>query len=232
MQKGAAKSCSFLRIGEGRIMEDLNFYTLNNRYVDYLKQAEFEKRGFSRVPNMSYGKNRKQKFLCGVVLNIHNILYFAPITSYKKQQADNFLIYADNGFVTSSLRFNYMFPVPPELLRVRTIKNEPDRAYRALLSQELKYCIKNQNQIRFMAHRTYKRVMLGKKPGLMFNSCDFALLEQKCIEYCRINNLAVPISLPQEEENQQERTPFNDLLIQATKHRKDMDKSKEQGIER
>lgn len=213
-------------------MEKLNFYIVNNEYVNYLKEAEIKKRGFSRVPNMAYGKNRKQKFLCGVVLNIHKLLYFAPVTSYKKKQADNFLIYADNGRVTSSLRFNYMFPIPPELLHIRKIDDEPDHAYRALLSQELKYCIKNQSQIRFMAQRTHKRVMLGKNPGLLLNSCDFALLEQKCIEYCQIHNLTIPISLPQKKENQQEHTPFNELLLQDTKRHKDMDKSKEEDIER
>lgn len=71
-----------------------------------------------------------------------------------------------------------MFPVPEDLLSERSIVNEPDRAYRALLSQELRYCIKNQETIRHLAERTYKRVLLGKNPGLLANSCDFRLLEQ------------------------------------------------------
>lgn len=63
---------------------------------------------------------------------------------------------------------------------VRRIDSEPDRA---LLSQELRYCIKNQETIQHLAKRTYKRVLLGKDQGLVANSCDFSLLEIKCAEY-------------------------------------------------
>ena len=36
-------------------MDKLNFYTVDLRYVNFLKNVEQEKRGFSRVPNMDYG---------------------------------------------------------------------------------------------------------------------------------------------------------------------------------
>ena len=164
-------------------MDRLNFYTADVEYVQYLQKAEQDKRGFSRVPNMVYGENYKQKFLCGIVLQVDGIDYYVPVTSYKQQKPDNFLIAADNGQVVSSLRFNYMFPIPKNLVTIRVIADEPDRAYRALLAQELRYCIKQQNSINHMAERTYKRVLLGKDPGLVANSCDFRLLEQKCFEY-------------------------------------------------
>ena len=76
-----------------------------------------------------------------------------------------------------------MFPVPNKLVTARVIVKEQDRAYRALLAQELRYCIKNQTTIQHLAERTYKRVLLGKDIGLVVNSCDFLLLEQKCVEY-------------------------------------------------
>lgn len=164
-------------------MEKLNFYTVDLDYVSYLKKIEMDKRGFSRVPNMEYGDKRKPKFLCGIVLEINGVDYYVPVTSYKQQKPDNFLIQAVNGQVVSSLRFNYMFPVPITRLTERTIATEPDRAYRALLSQELRYCIKNQEAIRHLAERTYKRVLLGKNPGLVANSCDFLLLEEACRNY-------------------------------------------------
>lgn len=164
-------------------MDKLNFYTVDLDYVKHLKQTETKARGFSRVPNMDYGTRRKLKFLCGVVLRINEINYYVPVTSYKLQKPDNFLIKAANGQVVSSLRFNYMFPVPETLLSERIIAAEPDRAYRALLAQELRYCIKHQETIRHLAERTYKRVLLGKNPGLLANSCDFLLLEQACRSY-------------------------------------------------
>lgn len=166
-------------------MEKLNFYTVDLDYVAALKKAEEEERGFSRVPNMDYGDLRKPKFLCGIVLRVNNHDYYVPVTSYKQQKPDNFLIRAANGEVVSSLRFNYMFPVPKELIAERRIATEPDRAYRALLSQELQYCIRNQEEIRKIADRTYRRVLLGKNPGLVANSCDFLLLEECCASYMK-----------------------------------------------
>ncbi len=164
-------------------MDKLNFYTVDLTYVDLLKSAETSKRGFTRVPNMDYGEERKPKFLCGIVLNVGNTDYYVPATSYKQQKPDNFLICSDNGQVVGSLRFNYMFPVPKELLTERRIDSESDRAYRSLLAQELQYCRKNQEDILHLAERTYKRVLLGKNPGLVANSCDFKLLEEVCSNY-------------------------------------------------
>ena len=79
-----------------------------------------------------------------------------------------------------------MFPVPKELIAVRSISDEQDSKYRALLSQELRYCIKNQDKIQSLAERTYKRVLLGKDIGLVKNSCMFSLLEQKYFEYMQL----------------------------------------------
>ena len=164
-------------------MNRLDFYTIDLEYVKYLKNEEITVRGFSRVPNMDYGKYRKAKFLCGVVLQVGPVNYYVPVTSFKEQKPDNFLIYAANNQVVSSLRFNYMFPVPSSLLSKRVIADEPDPAYRALLAQELRFCIKHQDEIQRLAERTYKRVLLGKNLGLVRNSCDFKLLEQTCLSY-------------------------------------------------
>ena len=169
-------------------MNKLNFYIADLDYVKYLQEAEKQSRGFSRVPNMAYAQGRKQKFLCGVVLTVNEIDYYVPVTSYKEQKPDNFLIVADNGKVVSSLRFNYMFPIPKNLIEVRVISDEPDRAYRGLLAQELRYCIKNQAAIQRLAERTYRRVLLGKNVGLVVNSCDFKLLETKYHEYTVTQN--------------------------------------------
>ena len=93
-------------------MDKLDFYLADVRYVKYLQYAEAGKRGFSRVPNMAYSEKYKQKFLCGIVLQVIDVDYYVPVTSYRQQKPDNFLIVADNGQVVSSLRFNYMFPIP------------------------------------------------------------------------------------------------------------------------
>ena len=176
------------------VMDNLNFYIVPDTYVTYLQNAEISKRGFTRVPNMNYGNNRKQKFVCGIILKIKDVNYFVSVSSYKHQKPDNFLICDKNGNVVSSLRFNYMFPVPLNIISERRIDTETDLKYKSLLSQELRYCIDNQNTIRNLASRTHKRVLLGKNPGLVNNSCDFELLEEKCQEYTQaLNQTQQPI---------------------------------------
>ena len=183
-------------------MEKLNFYTVDLEYVDYLKKSEEERRGFSRIPNMDYGKQRKPKFLCGIVLQINEQDYYVPVSSYKEKKPDNFLVEAANGQVVGSLRFNYMFPVPKDLISERKIATEPDRAYRALLSQELQFCVKNQDEIRRLAERTYKRVLLGKNPGLVANSCDFLLLEERCAAYMKSQKQSLEEKINEAKEKQ------------------------------
>lgn len=169
MKRKGAFICSLLKFEEViAFMDKLKFYIVPNSYVDYLQKAEIQKRGFSRVPNLDYGEDHKQKFVCGIVLNINNINYFAPTTSYKVKKPDNFLILNSNGDkVVSSLRFNYMFPVPMEILTLYSFKTISDVKYRTLVQQEYRYCVDNQEDIRKSAYRTYKRVLLGKDKGLV-----------------------------------------------------------------
>lgn len=167
-------------------MDNLKFYTVSYDYIQFLQEAEKAVRGFSRVPSLDYGINRKQKFVCGVVLNINGLNYFAPVTSYKTKMPDNFLILNDkHNKVLSSLRFNYMFPIPAEIKKPYLFSNIADKKYRFLVTQEYQYCVSNQDEIRRLAYRTYKRVLLGKDKGLVHNSCAFSLLEQKCAEYTK-----------------------------------------------
>lgn len=49
----------------------------------YLKEAEKAKRGFTRVPDVEYGNERKM--VCGVVLEMNGYKYYVPISSYKKK---------------------------------------------------------------------------------------------------------------------------------------------------
>ena len=164
-------------------MDKLKFYNVPNDYIEYLQEAELSVREFSRVPNLDYGTNRHSKFVCGVVLKVNDTNYFVPVTSYKNQKPDNFLIKDKKNNIVSSLRFNYMFPVPMEIVEIKDLKNETNLKYRNLLEIELRYCQKNQSEILKLAKRTHHRVMIGKNPGLIHNSCDFKLLEQKCKEY-------------------------------------------------
>lgn len=171
---------------------------MDYQYVQYLQKAELEKRGFSHVPNMDYGKDRKDKFLCGIVLHINNTDYYVPVSSYKLQKPDNLLIHAQNGAVTSSLRFNYMFPIPKEYIFPYDFNNLSNGTYKRLVMQEWNFCNAHREKIYALAERTYRRVLLGKDKGLVANSCDFLYLEQKCREYEQVKQLQEPLTLDRE----------------------------------
>jgi protein AbiQ len=171
--------------------QPLDFFIADNDFIEFLQSEETKARGFTRVPNNEYDQNRKPKFYCGIVLTVNDKNYFVPVTSYTKQKPDNLLIMAPNGKILSSLRFNYMVPMPVSLVKRRDIASEPDPKHKRLLIDELAFCRKNSTNIRSMAERTYRRVLSGHDKGLIHNSCDFLLLEEKCTEYCAKHNLSL-----------------------------------------
>ena len=161
----------------------LNFYKPNLDYIEYLQNEETSVRGFTRVPNMVDPSYNKEKFMCGIVLNIHDVDYYVPVTSYTTKKPDNILIENASGVVVSSLRFNYMVPIPKNEVTLIDISAEPDPSYKSLLAQEYAFIKNNEAAILSKANSTYKKVLFGKDLGLVHNSCDFRLLEIKCKEW-------------------------------------------------
>ena len=90
-------------------MYKLNIYTINEKYIRYLKKYD------KKVPEC-FDKKSNRPFI-GIILNINNILYFAPFTSPKrkhlkmKNKIDFLKI--DNGKL-GAINFNNMIPVPFE----------------------------------------------------------------------------------------------------------------------
>lgn len=60
------------------------FYFVDGEYIEYLKETEIENRGFTTVPNVHYAN--REKFVYGMVFEIHGISYFVPISSYVKKK--------------------------------------------------------------------------------------------------------------------------------------------------
>ena len=65
-------------------MGALNFYTVDQAYIDELQAIE------PKVPNVQYEKHNK--FVCGVLFRIHGLDYFAPVSSFTKSQKTSFVI--------------------------------------------------------------------------------------------------------------------------------------------
>ena len=67
--------------------KQLDFYQVDAQYIAYLLKHD------NRVPKVDYSaENAHEKFLCGVVLKVHDHDYFAPISSFRTQQRSNMII--------------------------------------------------------------------------------------------------------------------------------------------
>lgn len=181
----------------------IKFYTLDDNYLEYLRQCEIAERGFAKVPNIDKGKdNLTEKFYCGIVLKVHGISYFAPVSSYKQYNPGNFTIYETDGKIIGAIRFNYMLPVPAESLTIKDFGSISDLKYRYLVIKEWKYCKEREPIIHKKAFSAWSSVVNNYgNPNNHFvkNSCDFPLLEKKCIEYCIEHNYQVPHRYQYEE---------------------------------
>lgn len=92
--------------------ENLKFYDVDIEYVKYLKKFD------NKVPNIEYANNNK--FVCGIVLNINDNKFFAPISSkINKTNPSTFIILENNKKPISSIRFSYMFPIPSIALTLK-----------------------------------------------------------------------------------------------------------------
>lgn len=140
-------------------------------------------RGFTKVPDVKY--SNRNKFTFGAVLEIGNIKYYVPVSSFSKRQEANILIRVagDVQEVKGSLRFNYMIPVPDACIDKLVIKDIKDIKYRELLNKEYMFCKLNSQRITSKAKSIYDRVINNKKQILTNNSCDFKILEKAYNEY-------------------------------------------------
>ena len=124
----------------------LSFYYVDQGYIEYLKEKEIEYRGFTTVPNLKYAS--KTKFVYGVVMQIGELNYFVPVTSYNRSKEDNMII------------------------------KITEHKYKILLDKEYRYLKKNVGigTIQKQAKNTYEKVIDGTDLQLVKNSCAFQLL--------------------------------------------------------
>lgn len=154
----------------------LYFYDVDPDYAAYLRQ--FEK----RIPNIIYENNRK--FVCGIALSVDGYNFFAPISSKKKEHRTCIIISDTLGHPLSSIKFNYMFPVPDSVLTRKNFNEirKTDPAYAGLLEKELRFCRAFPNEIANKALDVYR---IGCNPNHYLNACccDFKLLKLKHDEW-------------------------------------------------
>lgn len=162
-------------------MDNIRFYEINAKYVDYL--APYAPHLFH---NSKKGQANQRKYI-GIVFQINDIEYFAPLSSFKpkhekmKEGLDfiKILRYA-------VINLNNMFPVPYServYVNFETIK---DPNYKSLLLAEYRYIKSVQKKIQKNAAALYKHKQINGDSTSLARRCnDFALLEDKCRSYKR-----------------------------------------------
>lgn len=163
----------------------MDFYYIDEKYGQYLQKYEKAKRGITRVPNIKY--TNRNKFVFGAVLQVKEINYYVPISSFSKKQEANILIRipGDRIEVKGCLRFNYMLPVPKECVKRMSIEDIEDEKYKILLNKEYEFCLNNADRIQQKANKIYEMVITNRKQKLTDNSCAFNILEQGYREYIK-----------------------------------------------
>lgn len=164
-------------------MEELLFYVVDKNYIKYL--SKFEK-------HVSYNKDETghSRPYLGIVLKIDNYNYFVPLYSYKehyskyKNNPSFFFIYDRKIRPLAIIKFSAMIPVPSNFNVISLLEyNEQDKKYKDLISAEYRYINSNKEEIYKRANKMYIAVTKHKNNFLKTISCNFKLLEEKCVEY-------------------------------------------------
>ena len=151
------------------------FYDADKGYIDFLKTID------NKIPNIEYGTHNK--FVCGIVLSINGINYYAPVSHFNKPQKTNFPI-RHKGNIIASIRFCFMFPVISGVLTEKDFGEiaKTDKPYADLLSAEYSYCKMHLEDILKRANKVYD-IGCNKSHFLNHTCCDFKKLEKFYLKY-------------------------------------------------
>lgn len=154
----------------------LRFYDVDKDYIDYLKTID------RQIPNVSYDSNNK--FVCGVVFDVENIQYYAPISHMKRRQRTNLPIYNNKGRIISTIRFSFMFPAFESVLIQKDFRKiaKVNEQYANLLRTEYRFCTSHQEQIKQRAKQVYT-IGCNKDHVLNYTCCDFKKLEKYYLDF-------------------------------------------------
>lgn len=165
------------------------FFIPDSSYCNYLRQFD------SCVPFNDADKSGRP--FVGLVFQINDFQYYAGLTSPKdkhqnmKNMKDFIKI---NHGKWGAINLNNMIPIPECLLSKVDFSSLPvsskeELNYKFLLQNELSWCneLKNKKSILDKAEKLYYSIT-NYESHIRDRCCDFTLLEEKCLEYCRISN--------------------------------------------
>lgn len=160
----------------------LNLYHIDDKYITFLKNS-----GNNSVES-NYAKADNQKPYIGVVFQVNNHNYFAPLSSpkekYKAMSYSNPTLFkiekGSNKKLIGVVRLNNMIPVPDmALIRVDFAKVK-DLEYKNLLESQYRIMQNNLSNIKDKAQSIYDLVVNKKNDFYRNLSNDFTKLEKDC----------------------------------------------------
>lgn len=165
----------------GGIME---LYYIDSGYCRYLRCYD------ALVP---YNEGAKKRPFIGVLILIHTISFFAPLTSPKqkhrkmKNQIDFLKI--DDGRL-GAVNLNNMIPVQKGLYHRVHFETDAVSDYTALLQRQLHWCRLHEKDIQEHASLLFQAVTLKQAPAnIMARCCDFYQDMLRLQLYCKQREL-------------------------------------------
>ena len=186
-------------------MNELKIYSISDNYIFFLQK--YAPGVYSNKEGM---RSHTRKYLGAVYcINGHN--YYIPLSSPKnsdyKTTKGNKVIrrsivpimrivekLSDGTFeLKGTLRVSHMIPVPSSELILYDLENETDLAYKDLVQKEVIFIRKNKDKIMKNAELMYKQKITNDTTANYINTAlDYELLESKCDEFSKNNNLLNP----------------------------------------
>lgn len=159
-------------------MKALKIYEIDKKYLSYI--STFSDHVFYLKTDKS---NRKY---IGVILEIDNIKYFAPLSSFKPKhkkmsEGVDFIKIKDY----SVININNMIPVPEGCYHLVDVNGEKDVHYKFLLQAEAREINRQKNRIVKNASIVRTHKLLHKNDTALAKRCnDFESLEKAYKDFC------------------------------------------------
>lgn len=162
-------------------MDNLKLYEISEEYINYLLPSS---------PHLFHNKRNDQKHsrkYIGVVMQIHDMKYFAPLSSFKPKHSK---MKNSIDFIKlkqyAVINLNNMFPVPESEYTYIDINAEKDSKYKTLLQAEYR-CLKSlQSTIKRNAVLLYSHKQNHSDSTPLSKRCnDFLKLEILCQQYLK-----------------------------------------------
>jgi protein AbiQ len=152
----------------------IRFYEVSSDYIDFLSRHE------KHLFRNSKPNQRNTRKYIGIVITVHDLNYFIPLSSYKQKhnrmrEMVDFLKIRDYAV----LNINNMLPVPEGLYTPLDFAKIKDKRYQQLLQSEYRIIKSRQVLIRKNAKIVYSRKTDPNDHSSLSKRCnDFLLLER------------------------------------------------------